>query len=131
MNLTRLHNELIQTDIQTLLYSMGRRRKWSPPCMFSFYRITLLHLNMNRYMTYYVHLISKYVHNHVYSVSTDSDAIQTTNQVGYVWTGPWTLGNYLFLLNRYLPFFDTFIFISCPYFASTCFCCHTDLASFQ
>jgi hypothetical protein len=32
-------------------------------------------------------------------------------EVAYVWAGPWTLGTFLFILNRYLPFVDIFILI--------------------
>ena len=36
------------------------------------------------------------------------------NQVAFVWSQPWSLGTVLFVLNRYLPFVDTFISLRCP-----------------
>ena len=30
-------------------------------------------------------------------------------QIEFVWSGPWSLGKFLFLANRYSPFIDTFI----------------------
>jgi hypothetical protein len=32
-------------------------------------------------------------------------------EITYVWSGPWTLANYLYILNRYLPFIDTLIIL--------------------
>ena len=59
------------------------------------------------------------------------DANQLTNQVRYVWSGHWSLGKFLFLLNRYLPFIDVFISIHRLYFFSTYFRYDANIAPFQ
>ena len=35
------------------------------------------------------------------------------DQVNYVWAEPWSFGSILFLLNRYSPFIDAFMYIDC------------------
>jgi hypothetical protein len=82
-------------------------------------------------MTTYVLLTSKYVCIRLHSAPTGSDAIQSTNQVAYVWAGPWTLGTFLFILNRYLPFVDIFILIQRVYFFLPYSRCYTDIVPFQ
>ncbi|KAF9005238.1 hypothetical protein BDQ17DRAFT_386132 [Cyathus striatus] len=41
------------------------------------------------------------------------DLLCTLDQeVAYVWSEKWSLGTFLFILNRYLPFVDTFLSLS-------------------